>query len=79
MQAKGKFLIDNDKKILSFGVFFGSPLFFFHMVNMADKGFYYVMPEICEKQTPRLGFCRGGGIISIHFQDCQPEANTEIL
>ena len=48
MQAKGKFLIDNGKKIPSFGVFFGSPLFFFHMANMADKGVYYVMPEICE-------------------------------
>ncbi len=67
MQAKGKFLIDNGKKIPLFGVFFGSPLFFFFMAYMRIK--VSVMPKICEKQTPRLGFCRGGGIISIHFQD----------
>ena len=78
MQAKGKFLIDNGKKILSFGVFFGSPLFFFHMANMRIKVSVMLCPKYV-KINARPGFCRGGGIISIHFQDCQPAANTEIL
>lgn len=46
MQAKGKFLIDNGKKIPLFGVFFGSPLFFFFMAYMRIK--VSVMPKICE-------------------------------
>lgn len=60
MQAKGKFLIDNGKKIPSSGVFFGSPLFFFHMANMRIKVSIMLCPKYVKIKRPVSAFAEAG-------------------